>query len=176
MRLADILRIIKKDLTVPDNSLHIWTGSKEVCDSIFAGVLSPKGRFIHMLESTGCDNAPVPVAASLAMQWWRVSLSQSSRWLLFEKVQWPYKETFQLGEISLALCYSPLCSPAFPVGELFLSSFSGLTKVIKIATKLSVCNSCVWEKTDKRMLEEMLGFEKLFSFCKSQSCEMEANI
>lgn len=70
--------------------------------------------------------------------------------------------------------------PAFPMGEFFLPLFSVLTKVIKIATKLSVVsNSCVWKKADRRMLEETCSFEEIFSFCWSicllQSCEIEAN-
>lgn len=94
----------KKGQVVPDDNLHIWTGSNKAYDNIFSGVLAPKGRIILMPESVDCDNAPAPAAASLAMQRWCVSLFQSSR-LLFEKVQWPYKEMFQLGEISPALCY-----------------------------------------------------------------------
>lgn len=61
-----------------------------------------------MPESADCDNAPAPAAVSLAVQWWCVSLSQSSR-LLFGKVQWPHKEMFQPGEISLALCCFCTC-------------------------------------------------------------------
>lgn len=94
----------KKGLIVPDGSLCIWASSNKANDNIFSGVLAPKGRIILMPESADCDNAPAPAAASLAVQWWCISLFQSSR-LLFEKVQWPYKDTFQLGEISLALCY-----------------------------------------------------------------------
>lgn len=73
---------------MPDNSLHIRTGSNKTRGNIFSGALAPKGKFIRIPEFADCDNAPAPMAASLAMQWGCVSLFPSSR-LRFEKIQWP---------------------------------------------------------------------------------------
>ena len=59
----------KKDVIVPDNVVHLWTGSNKVHDNIFSWVVAPEGRIIHMPDSTDCDNASAPTAASLAV-WW----------------------------------------------------------------------------------------------------------
>lgn len=150
----------KKGLIIPVYSLHIWTGSNKAYDNIFSGALALK-REVHPYVGAcilwQCTFSHGCILGRAVVMCFPVSKQQITVWKSSVALQ---RNVSNGWNRSGPLFF--LYSPAFLVGEFFLLSFRGLTKVIKIATKLPVSNSCVWKKTDRRMLEVMFGFEKLF--------------